>query len=97
VLDLSIAIAEYMNDRDAARLNRALEAIMRRAPFDFRTLGFAGWGHIWSGNPRRALECFEKAMRVGRLNPLSTAMLSGAANASVQLGRDEQALAWAAK
>lgn len=95
VLDLSLALADYMADRDTASAAQRFTECLRRAPFDARVLCFAGWSFIWAGKPDRGLECHQRGIRIGRFSPFYIASLGGAATAAVQLGRAEDALDYA--
>ena len=95
MLDLALAIADFQRDGAAAPLRLALADVLRRAPFDPQVLAFAGWGHLWIGDAREAMDCFERQRRVGRYSPFSVAVLGGMATASVQLGDDAAAIAHA--
>lgn len=95
VLDLSLALADYMDSRDTAAAVLRFTDCLRRAPFDARVLSFAGWSFIWAGKPDRGLECHLRGIRLGRFSPFYIAALGGVATALVQLGRPEEALAYA--
>lgn len=94
-LDLASGIANYQSARDRSALNRTVERVLRRAPFNIFTLTFSGWSHVWMGDPLPAVDCFEKALRLGRFGPWRLHILGGAAVASVQAGRDEAAIEYA--
>lgn len=94
-VDLSLAIARYMTDRDAPAFTRRMTDLLRRAPFDMRVLSYAGWGFLWCGRTQDALDCHVKSLRAGKLSPFYVASLGGAATACAQLNRPEQALNYA--
>lgn len=95
MLDLAIATANYVRERDAARLRRAIRDALRQAPFASEVIWICGWGYVWLGEPEEALACFRKGERSFRFNPWAVAMLGGAAVACVQAGHDEEAVAYA--
>ena len=95
LIDLSLALSDYMEGRDSATAVLRFTDCLRRAPFDARVLSFAGWAFIWAGKADRGLECHLRGIRIGRFSPFYIASLGGAATASVQLGRDAEALAFA--
>jgi TolB-like protein/Tfp pilus assembly protein PilF len=60
----------------------------------------SGWsysGHVkvWLGEPDRAVECFEHAMRLSPVDPLTWWMQEGMAKAHFFAGRNDEALSWA--
>lgn len=95
MLDLALAIADFQRDGAAPPLRLALADVLRRAPFDPQVLAFAGWGHLWIGDAREAMDCFARQRRLGRQDPFAVAVLGGMATASVQLGDDAAAIAHA--
>ncbi|MFO7856153.1 MAG: adenylate/guanylate cyclase domain-containing protein [Paracoccaceae bacterium] len=92
MLDLSLAIADFQQDGAAAPLRHSLADLLRRAPFDSQVLAFAGWGHLWIGDAREALDCFERQRRLDRQSPYGVAVIGGIATAKVQLGDDAGAI-----
>lgn len=94
MLALLVADLNYLQDFNKAKLRDAIESALIRSPFDHTTLTFCGWGYVWMGDPWPALECFAKFFKLGRLSPYWHGALAGAANASVQAGRFEDALAF---
>ncbi len=97
MLTLGIAIATYVQDEKPLPLKDAVAQTLRMAPFDARILSYCGWANLWSGQTQDAFDCFQKSLEFGRLGPFYVASLGGAATASVQLGRDEEALAFVEK
>ena len=94
-LDLALGIADFQATGEAPPLRMTIADVLRRAPFDPQVLCFAGWCHIWTGDPRAALDCFERYRRHGRHGPHAVAVLGGFTNACVQIGDDEAAIAYA--
>jgi len=94
-LDLALGIADFQATGEAPPLRMTIADVLRRAPFDPQVLCFAGWCHVWTGDPRAALECFERYRRHGRQGPHAVAVLGGFTNACVQIGDDEAAIAYA--
>lgn len=93
MLTLGIAIARYQQDKKPIPMKEAVAQTLRMAPFDARILSYCGWANLWSGQTQDAYDCFYKSLEFGRLGPFYVASIGGAASASVQLGRDEEALA----
>jgi adenylate cyclase len=93
LLGLCIAIADFFETREIAPLRRATEDAVRRAPFDARVLGFAGWAFLWSGNQEAALAALGKGRRLRRFDAYAVAVAGCEAVSLAQLGRDEEALA----
>ncbi len=92
ILSLAIAIATYVKDQRAIPLKDAIAQSLRLAPFDARVLSYCGWANLWCGQTEDAYTCFRKSLDFGRLGPFYVASLGGAASASLQLGRDQDAL-----
>ncbi len=92
MLTLAIAIATYVQDQRVIPVKEAVAQSLRLAPFDARVLSFCGWANLWSGQTEDAFDCFRKSLEFGRLGPFYVASVGGVANASVQLGRDQDAL-----
>ncbi|AXI45942.1 hypothetical protein C1J03_07850 [Sulfitobacter sp. SK012] len=97
MLTLSIAIATYLQDQRPLPLKDVVAQTLRLAPFDARILGYCGWANLWSGQTQDAFDCFKKSLDFGRRGPAYVASLGGIASACVQLGRDEDALAYVKK
>lgn len=97
ILTLAIAIATYTQDQKVIPLRDAVAQTLRLAPFDARTLSFCGWANLWCGETKDALSCFLKSLEFGRLGPFYVASFGGAATASLQIGRDQDALDFAEK
>ncbi|AXI56434.1 hypothetical protein C1J05_19700 [Sulfitobacter sp. JL08] len=97
LLDLSIAVARYSEDKQIAPVVGKVEECLRRAPFDVQVLVFAGWGLLWSGRSAEALDCFLKTERLGKFSPYLIAALGGASTAYVHLGDDDSAILYANK
>lgn len=95
LLDLSIAIDDFMQTGALAPLRATANDALRRAPFDTQVLCWAGWGFIWCGAPEDALKCFERHRRLGRFSPYAVAVFGGFATASLQCGDDEAAIRYA--
>ncbi|MDG1182934.1 MAG: tetratricopeptide repeat protein [Tateyamaria sp.] len=91
-LGLLIALIEYQSDFEKSKLRPQIEHALVRGPFDMETLLFSGWAYLWMGDPLPALECFAKFRKLGRLSSDRVVGFAGAANASVQAGRLEEAL-----
>ncbi|MEM6372322.1 MAG: hypothetical protein AAF727_06030 [Pseudomonadota bacterium] len=92
MLTLAIAIATYVEDQRVIPLKDAVAQTLRFAPFDARVLSFCGWANLWCGQAQDAYDCFIKSLEFGRLGAFYLASIGGAASASLQLGRDEEAL-----
>jgi len=92
MLTLAIAIATYVEDQRVIPLKDAVAQTLRFAPFDARVLSFCGWANLWCGQAQDAYDCFIKSLEFGRLGAFYVASIGGAACASLQLGRDEEAL-----
>ena len=95
LLDLSVAIDDFMHAGALAPLRATANDALRRAPFDTQVLCWAGWGFIWCGAPGDALKCFERHRRLGRFSPFAVGVFGGFATASVQTGDDEAAIRYA--
>ncbi len=91
-LTLAVALGTYTQDQKVIPLRTAVAQTLRLAPFDARVLGYCGWANLWSGQTEEAQQCFTKALEFGRLTPFYVATLAGAGLASLQLGRDVEAL-----
>lgn len=92
MLTLAIATATYVQDQRVVPLKDAVAQTLRLAPFDARVLSFCGWANLWCGQTQDAYDCFTKSLEFGRLGAFYVAALGGAASASLQLGRDRDAL-----
>lgn len=94
MLTLGIAIATYIEDQRLIPLKETVAQTLRMAPFDARILSYCGWANLWSGQTQDAFDCYKKSLDFGRLGPFFVSSLGGAATACVQLGRDQDALAF---
>jgi adenylate cyclase len=94
-LELALGIADYQATGAASGLRLAVSDALRQAPFDPQVLFFAGWSSIWTGDPRTALDCFERYQRLGRHGVQRVAVLGGLATAHVMLGDDAAAIGFA--
>lgn len=97
MLTLAIAIATYVEDRRVIPVKDAVAQTLGLAPFDARVLSFCGWANLWCGQTQDADDCFLKSLEFGRLGAFYVASLGGAAAASLQLGRDREALGFVDK
>ncbi len=97
MLTLAVAIATYTQDQRPLPLKDAVAQTLRMAPFDARVLSYCGWANLWCGETAASYDCFVKSTEAGHLGPFFVAALGGAATACVQLGRDEEALAFVEK
>ena len=95
LLELFIAFNDYMRDGDIAHFRAKLEMALARAPSNVEVLMFGGWSYAFIGQADQALACFSRYRKLGRLCPYWVQGLAGAAVASVQIGRDEDALIFA--
>jgi len=57
---------------------------------------YGGWMKNYLGEPKLAIECFARAIRLSPLDPFVTRMRSGTAYAHFFLGRYDEAASWAA-
>ncbi|MEP1200329.1 adenylate/guanylate cyclase domain-containing protein [Tateyamaria sp.] len=92
MLTLAVAIATYVKDQRVIPLKDAVAQTLRLAPFDARLLSFCGWANLWCGQAQDAYDCSLKSQAFGRLGTFYVASIGCAASASLQLGRDEEAL-----
>ena len=92
-----MAILRYFEDYQIAALNEAIGTALRRAPFDLHVLNYAGWGYIYIGQPENARACMEKCLRLSRIGPSVPGSMGGLATASLQMGDDDAAEAYARK
>lgn len=91
-LELSIALYDYMQNRDAPTAREIIGRTVRRAPSDVRLLAHAGWCYNWMGAPDLALDCFERFRRLGRFDPNLAAVEGGSALAHFLVGNDAAAI-----
>jgi len=91
-LDLVVGIAMYFRERDGASLIDTVNRTLRRGASDIATLANCGWSNVWLGRPQDAIDCFDRALRLGRFSPWMLPALGGAALANVQAGRYEAAI-----
>lgn len=91
-LTYAVAMITYLEDKRLAPLNRALDQVMRLAPFDAQNLSYCGWAYLWSGQTQQAYDCFLKSLRTGMQGLFAVSCCGGAATAAVQLGMDDAAL-----
>jgi len=94
MLIVSLGLADYRFDGDSQSLRRAIRFSLRRAPFSAMVVCYCGFGYVWMGEPEPALDCFRKAERLSRFNPMAMPMLGGASIASIQAGHDDAAIAY---
>ncbi|MEP1206088.1 MAG: adenylate/guanylate cyclase domain-containing protein [Rhizobiaceae bacterium] len=76
-LDLCIATATFFKDGAIAPLRLKIRDVLRRAPFDVKTLVFSGWGSNWSGDFETALACFQKVEQLARFSPYASITQGG--------------------
>ena len=82
----------FQNDKDPRTLLETIDAVLKRAPFDTDVLCLGGWGYVWLGRPKEAIDCFRKFQRLGQFSSFSMAAQCGLAIAFVQAGRDHAAI-----
>ena len=95
MLTISLGVAAYRFDGDAAALRRAIKDALRRAPFSVEVVCYCGFGYMWMSEPELALDCFRSGEKLMEFNPYATAMLGGASIASIMAGDDVAAIAFA--
>jgi len=95
MLTISLGLAAYRLERDAPSLRRAINDVLRRAPFSAEVVCFCGFGYTWMGDPEPALDCFRSGEKLMAFNPYAMPMLGGASIASVMAGNDDAAIAYA--
>ena len=92
VVTLCKAVWTFRKDRQAFALSTAIEAVLKKAPFDTDVLCLGGWGYVWLGQPKQAIDCFRKFERLGQFSSFAMAAKCGLAVALVQAGRDHAAI-----
>jgi TolB-like protein/Tfp pilus assembly protein PilF len=88
-----VALALAVGDLDSgtAYLERAI-ALNPNAASNWSN---NGWIQIWTGRPERAIDCFQRAMRLSPVDPLLHDMEAGTAFAHYVEGRYAEASLWA--
>jgi len=89
------AIAKVLNDLDAgiALIDRALALTPNLAA----ALAHSGYVRVWLGEPDKAIDHLQRAMRLSPLDPSMFLMQAAMAMAHFVAGRDDEAFAWAEK
>ena len=89
------ALAKVLNDLDAgiALIDQALALTPNMAV----ALAHSGFVRIWLGEPDKAIDHLQLAMRLSPVDPLMFLMQAAMAMAQFIVGRDEEAFAWAEK
>ena len=97
MLTISLGLVAYRFNDDAPGLRRAIRDALRRAPFSVEVVCYCGFGHMWMSEPELAMDCFRSGEKLMEFNPYATAMLGGAAIASIMEGDDDAAIAYCKK
>ncbi len=89
------AIAKVLNDLDAgiALIDRALALTPNLAA----ALAHSGYVRVWLGEPDKAIDHLQRAIRLSPLDPSMFLMQAAMAMAHFVAGRDDEAFAWAEK
>jgi adenylate cyclase len=88
----ALAFSHYVRTGDVRQAHADVAAVLRDLPFDPEALTGAGFVYQFTGEPQKALECFQRFDVVGRYHIFQPGVRSGTAAAYVQLGRYEDAL-----
>jgi adenylate cyclase len=90
---IMLAFARLVRSRDPKSVRADVRAQLQGLPFEPDLLIWAGYIHLFIGEPVAALDCFNRFGRCVKLDAYIPAVRSGAAGALVQLGRFEEAIA----
>lgn len=89
-----ITTSQYMKFGDVGQAKADLQTQLRRLPFDTEARFFAGWLHLFMGEPRQALD-YLRGLNTGVTYDLAAPVIvGGIALALIQLGRFEEALSY---
>lgn len=89
---IMLAFARLVHSHDPGAVRADVRTQLQGLPFEPDVLIWAGYIHLYLGEPREALDCFETFDRCVRLDAYLPAVRAGAAGAMLQLGRFETAL-----
>lgn len=95
ILTICLGLVAYRFNADTTTLHRAIKDALRKAPFSVEVVCYCGFGYLWMSQPEAALDCFRSAEKLMEFNPYATAMLGGAAIASIMVGDDNAAISYA--
>ena len=90
---IMLAFARLVRTRDPNTVRADVRAQLQGLPFEPDVLIWAGYIHLFIGEPEAALECFARFDRCVTLDAYVPAVRSGAAGALVQLRRFDEAIA----
>jgi adenylate cyclase len=95
LLHLALGVTTYSQSSDPTALRIICEQALRQSSSDFITLTLSGWAYIWTGDYPAALDCLNKARKLGGQSPWALSIQGGLALASLQAGDDDGAIAYA--
>ncbi len=90
---ITLAFARLVRTKDPLSVRADVRTQLRGLPFEPDVLIWAGYIHLYMGEPEAALDCFERFNRCVVLDAYVPAVRAGAAGALLQLGRYEECLA----
>jgi adenylate cyclase len=92
---MGFALAKVLNDLDAgiALIDQALASKPNLAT----ALAHSGYVRVWLGEPDKAIEHLQRAMRLSPVDPTLFLIHTGMAMAHFIAGRDDEAFSWAQK
>lgn len=94
---IMLAFARLVRTRDPLSVRADVRTQLQGLPFEPDVLIWAGYIHLYIGEPEPALDCFERFDRCVVLDAYVPAVRAGAAGALLQLSRYEESLARAAE
>lgn len=92
---IMLAFSRLVRSRDPNSVRADVRAQLQGLPFEPDVLIWAGYIHLFIGEPEAALECFARFDRCVSLDAYAPAARAGAAGAMLQLRRFEEAVALA--
>jgi len=90
---ITLAFARLVRTKDPLSVRADVRTQLRGLPFEPDVLIWAGYIHLYMGEPELALDCFERFNRCVVLDAYVPAVRAGAAGALLQLGRYDECLA----
>lgn len=92
---IMLAFARLVRTRDPDSVQANVRAQLQGLPFEPDVLIWAGYIHLYTGDPEAALACFERFGKGVVLDAYLASVRAGAAGAMLQLGRFAEAAALA--
>ncbi len=89
---ITLAFARLVRTKDPLSVRADVRTQLRGLPFEPDVLIWAGYIHLYMGEPELALDCFERFNRCVVLDAYVPAVRAGAAGALLQLGRYAECL-----